>query len=445
METISLTGSLASQLPSEVLCLILRNVQHDKPTLLVASMVSKQWRATAIRYLFTYADFGMREDFVAWQAILNALPAIIPCVNEVRYGPGIRQQIQLDQAYHEGIPEHLDDGLINPDWSDEWEAKSRDHHACIDVVLQSHITLPVMPAVHTLRWESWMLSRLGWTGTRYNSNTSRFLDCFPGVTTLYISDRLSFSDVFKIVSHFPRLRTLHWDEGAHNDVFDGASCSVLSCLEELSVTNARWPLDPFVDAVIASGASLRSFTLAPLLDVPLSPTGLARLFKSTARTLETLHFDMRADSDSEYLTALVREGAVFEGIMLPQLQTLTLSFCLRGSAGPEALETVEAFLAHFPVSAEMPELTLYLHHVVDFPISIHAPAYIFDRDYHNWGGMGGILARTFPGLKKLNIVLHTWHAALASTRTDTAIFANKALASVEADVAISWTTPTHES
>lgn len=255
-------------LPSELLDLIILHVLtledgYSREAIRALSLVSKSWRAVCLRHLFTNASFRDDDDFTRWNEILIALPQVANYVRSAVYFP-IPPTPPGDLAYG------------------------------------TFYDIPTMPAVDKLTWFMPNLDRSPGSGA------DRFLCSFPGVTQLRIMNVEDVNDSRWVLSHFPKLQSLQWENcsfpfaesNSTHAEFPSPYRLDLSHLKVLEATESEggW-LDWLVDDIFAASPSWSPLRLRKIeIDshlrkgCALSTGSLTRLLVGVAGTLEEMSF-----------------------------------------------------------------------------------------------------------------------------------------------------------
>ncbi|KAF9023034.1 hypothetical protein BDZ89DRAFT_1070254 [Hymenopellis radicata] len=90
----NLGNGLPDELPLELINEIIACNQDDIAFLRSASLVSKIWRAAALRYLFSEASFLCKNDFIRWTLICSSLPHVAQYVRKVVVDLGETERLQ---------------------------------------------------------------------------------------------------------------------------------------------------------------------------------------------------------------------------------------------------------------------------------------------------------------------------------------------------------------
>ncbi|KIY67421.1 hypothetical protein CYLTODRAFT_292927 [Cylindrobasidium torrendii FP15055 ss-10] len=210
----SMVSGFAPRLPAELLDIIIGYNEESVQDIRAASLVSKAWRSTALRYLFKYADFSLARDFQRWHTILTEVPNASAFVRAVQFSPGSR----CDEKAMETLAQkysHVEHYKQSRSYLNDVLPALSAANSEIDMVLPPDTpNLPPMPSVTKFTWNNRMAARR--LGVRaFRPSTEHFLRCFPNVRELEVGGHFStLADLFKVLRCFPHIRTVTLDNVA---------------------------------------------------------------------------------------------------------------------------------------------------------------------------------------------------------------------------------------
>ncbi|KAF9023018.1 hypothetical protein BDZ89DRAFT_1070234 [Hymenopellis radicata] len=345
-------------MPTPLIDEIISCNQDDIAFLHSASLVSKIWRAAALRYLFSEASFLCKNDFVRWALICSSLPHVAQYVRKVVAGKRatsvptgfIGRAKRLFPALDCAFPKDSD----------------------FDVIL------PAMGNATSLDW-TMPSPEAGFDPT--TANTTRFLMSFPNITDL------SYSSYLRAEKCTFWLWSLSNSDPVY--VFSGHGSRIsLSQLEEIWFEDCEpRSMDWLPDNVLHNSPSpIRLRKLGwESGDPPFSSDSFARLVRMAHGTLEELCFrPPRTPADLEGC-----EAPPFGLNVLPVLQILSLRV-LHISTDMRWLNSIFAVFPSCPCLQRL-EFTFYLAESRDIDN-------VFAFRFLDWNSL---LEDRYPSLKVL--------------------------------------------
>ncbi|KAF9023003.1 hypothetical protein BDZ89DRAFT_1070213 [Hymenopellis radicata] len=311
MSTTSLRRGRSFDFPQELIDEIISHNQDDSVFIRAASLVSKPWRAAALRYLFSQASFLCKADFTRWVTICASLPCVAKYV----------RQVDLEKRA-ERAPDGFVGRSINaiPKTISAFSAFSpfRDYSTVLDCDFPAdsdfELVLPPMNNVTHLHWTTLD------TETGFDVNITHFLGSLTRVRRLSCWGSVGL-ELEHVMSFFPELRQCEFTCGiSEEDVEDKLDfAGNLSKLEEV------WFDDCAYGSMDWLSNRIFSKSLPPLrkigwefMDPPLSPAGFVRLIQMVASTLEELCFGTIYDETNSH--KIIPPFAL--GAILPVLRTV---------------------------------------------------------------------------------------------------------------------------
>ncbi|KAF9009154.1 hypothetical protein BDZ89DRAFT_1143977 [Hymenopellis radicata] len=323
MSTISLRRGRSFDFPQELIDEIISHNQDDSVFIRAASLISKRWRAAALRYLFPQASFLCKADFTRWVTICAVLPYIAKYVRQVDVRLGSPPELEKRA---ERAPDGFVGRSINaiPTIVSSFSAfcPLRDYSTVLDCDFPTHsdfeLVLPPMNNVTHLHWKTLD------TGTGFDVNITRFLGSLTRVRRFSCSGSVGL-ELEHVMSFFPELRQCEFTCGIPEkdveDKLDYAFAGNLSKLEEVWFDDCAYGSMDWLSNRIFSKSlpPLRKIGWA-FMDSPLSHAGFVRLIQMVASTLEELCF---GPLDDEYSLDKIAPPFAL-GALLPVLRTVVI-------------------------------------------------------------------------------------------------------------------------
>ncbi|KAF9023020.1 hypothetical protein BDZ89DRAFT_1070237 [Hymenopellis radicata] len=394
MSTI-LENGLPYDFPLELINEIISCNPDDIAFLRSASLVSKIWRAAALRYLFSEASFLCKNDFVRWGLICTSLPHVAQYVRKVVVDLGGTWRLQeratsaptgfIARAI-EAAPYYTYKDTLSPALDCKFPKPSD-----FDVVL------PTMTNATSLDW-TMPSTKDGFDLTA--ANTTRFLTSFPNITDLSYSSHLQVPPVFhaQFMSFFHNLHKCTfsmWGISNSDPLYVYAaheSRISISQLEEIWFEECELgSMDWLLDYVLNNSPSpirIRKVSW-DFEDPPFSSNGFARLLRMAHGTLEELCFGPPyTPNDLEGY-----EAPPFGLNVLPVLQILSLRTLHISTQSDRLMQWLNSIVAVFPSCPclQRLEFTFYLAESRDIDN-------VFAFRFLDWNSL---LENRYPSLKVL--------------------------------------------
>ncbi|KAK0226368.1 hypothetical protein IW262DRAFT_762023 [Armillaria fumosa] len=381
--------TIVNDLPAELIDKIVSCNNGDMASLRTSSYISKAWRAASLPYLFSFALFSSREDFVLWRTIHASCPYFLDFLQTVKYEPGARtRRTELLRIANDFFPSFpniahfrtLTNAIKNPP------------------IYHPHplgINIPCMPKVRKLLWDTLFNQSLSVT-----PETRQFIFSFPAIQELHfsgsfssISDGIEFLSLFKNL-HKLELNDIGFESGIYLSTFQYSGD--MSALKDLSIKDCRMPVDWIVEKVFMGSPpeNLRRITCESNVS-PFSPRAFARLLDLTADSLEELAF-------TPPISAIFEPGWLrlppFARHSFEQLHSLTFVTIHLGSEPFDPAFTLQWCTTALEIIPSAPKLQrLVMHAYADQPNTVKE---ITRRGFFNWDHLAEMVSRLYPELKE---------------------------------------------
>ncbi|KAK0195857.1 hypothetical protein F5146DRAFT_1175363 [Armillaria mellea] len=387
--TTSSLKAIVNDLPAELIDKIVSCNGDDVASLRASSSISRAWRAASLPYLFSFALFSSREDFVRWRTIHATCPYFLDFVQTVKYEPGARTQKEvLSRMANDFLPSlpniahfrALANAIANP--------PNYSPHP-------PGINISCMPNVRKLLWDS-LLNH----GVSVTPETRQFISSFPAIQELHfsglfstISDGIEFFSLFKNLQKL-ELNDIAFEGGIYPPAFQYSGD--MSTLRDFSIKDCRMPADWIVDKVFAVSPpkTLRRITCESN-DSSFSPKAFARLLDLAADSLEELAFTPPISAISEpgwlRLPPFARQS--FE-----RLHSLTFVTIQLGSEPFDPAFTLQWCSTALEIIPSAPKLQrLVMHAYADQPDQVKE---ITKGGFFDWDHLAETVSRLYPELKE---------------------------------------------
>ncbi len=286
----NLSIELPYNFPLELIDEIISWNENDFSFLYSVSLVSKTWRAAALRYLFKLASFLCKHDFVRWRQIGASLPHVAQYVRTVMVDLGTLRTLR-----HRA--KSLPTGFIarTYDLSNDSALLTSALDFTFPKDSEFDVIIPIMRNAKKLIWTT-PSAEDGFDPTA--ANVTRFLQSFPNITHLYYLSLNLFRPEVQahFMSFFHNLRKCSFTswkstQSEHVYVFSGHPRIDVSKLEKIWCEECEpGSLDWLVDDVLHYSPSRIRKIGWEYGDPPFSPNNFARLLLMAHETLEELCF-----------------------------------------------------------------------------------------------------------------------------------------------------------